>query len=450
LYMLQKYLIKNILVVNEGKIMSRDVFIKNGRIQKIAEKIVTREAVIEIKGEGKYLLPGAIDDQVHFREPGLTHKATIHTESKAAVAGGVTSFMEMPNTIPPVFTQDLLEQKYEIARHTSLGNYSFFMGTSNDNTDEALRTNEKKHNTCGIKIFMGSSTGGLLVDNPLVLDKLFAESEVLIATHCENEKIIKANFERLKKEKGILTAADHPLIRDEENCFESSFYAIQYAKKHNSRLHILHISTERELQLFTNLIPLKDKRITAEVCVHHLHFTADDYATKGNLIKCNPAIKAAYNRDALWKALLDDRLDVIATDHAPHTWEEKNEPYEKAHAGLPLVQHSLSLMLYYVQQGKISLEKVAEKMSHAVADCFQVAERGYIREGYYADLVIVNLNQPTTVRKENILYKCGWSPLEGFVFPAAITHTFVSGHLVYGNGMWDESKMGERLTFDRK
>ena len=448
--MLQKYLIKNILVVNEGKIMSRDVFIKNGRIEKIAEKIVTREAVIEIKGEGKYLLPGAIDDQVHFREPGLTHKATIYTESKAAVAGGVTSFMEMPNTVPPVFTQDLLEQKYEIARNTSLGNYSFFMGTSNDNTDEALRTNEKKHTICGIKIFMGSSTGGLLVDSPLALDKLFSESEVLIATHCENEKIIKANFERLKKEKGILTAADHPLIRDEENCFESSFYAIQFAKKHNSRLHILHISTERELQLFTNLIPLKDKRITAEVCVHHLHFTADDYAEKGNLIKCNPAIKAAYNRDALWTALLDDRLDVIATDHAPHTWEEKNEPYEKAHAGLPLVQHSLSLMLHYVKQGKISLEKVVEKMSHAVADCFQVAERGYIREGYYADLVIVNMDQPTTVTKKNILYKCGWSPLEGFVFPAAITHTFVNGHLVYGNGMWDESKMGERLVFDRQ
>ncbi|MEO5591727.1 MAG: dihydroorotase [Chitinophagaceae bacterium] len=448
--MLQKYLIKNILVVNEGKIMSRDVFIKNGRIEKIAEKIVTREAVIEIKGEGKYLLPGAIDDQVHFREPGLTHKATIYTESKAAVAGGVTSFMEMPNTVPPAFTQALLEQKYEIARNTSLGNYSFFMGTSNDNTDEALRTNEKKNTICGIKIFMGSSTGGLLVDSPLTLDKLFSESEVLIATHCENEKIIKANFERLKKEKGILTAADHPLIRDEENCFESSFYAIQYAKKHNSRLHILHISTERELQLFTNLIPLKDKRITAEVCVHHLHFTADDYAEKGNLIKCNPAIKAAYNRDALWTALLDDRLDVIATDHAPHTWEEKTEPYETAHAGLPLVQHSLPLMLHYVKQGKISLEKVVEKMSHAVADCFQVAERGYIREGYYADLVIVNMDQPTTVTRKNILYKCGWSPLEGFVFPAAITHTFVSGHLVYGNGMWDESKMGERLVFDRK
>ena len=459
----QKYLIKNISVVNEGKIMSRDVFIKNGRIEKIADKIVTREAVIEINGEGKYLLPGAIDDQVHFREPGLTHKATIYTESKAAVAGGVTSFMEMPNTVPPVFTQELLEQKYEIARNSSLANYSFFMGTSNDNTDEALRTNDKKQNVCGIKIFMGSSTGGLLVDSPLALDKLFAESEVLIATHCENEKLIKANFERIKKEKGILTAADHPLIRDEEVCFESSFYAIQFAKKHNTRLHILHISTERELQLFTNLIPLKDKRITAEVCVHHLHFTADDYAAKGNLIKCNPAIKAAHNKEALWKALLDDRLDVIATDHAPHTWEEKHltptlsegeggesSAYEKAHAGLPLVQHSLSLMLHYVKEGRITLEKVVEKMSHAVAECFQVANRGYIREGYMADLVIVNLDKPTTVTKENLFYKCGWSPLEGFVFPSAITHTFINGNLVYGNGMWDESKMGERLTFDRK
>lgn len=447
--MSQKYLIKNILVVNEGKIMSRDVFIKNGRIEKIAEQMDNHEQAIEINGEGKHLLPGAIDDQVHFREPGLTHKATIYTESKAAVAGGVTSFMEMPNTVPPAFTQELLEQKYEIARNTSLANYSFFMGTSNSNAEEALKTNANKNNICGIKIFMGSSTGGLLVDSPLTLNKLFAESEVLIATHCENEKIIKANFERLKKEKGILTAADHPIIRDEENCFESSFYAIQYAKKHNSRLHILHISTERELQLFTNLIPLKDKRITAEVCVHHLHFTADDYASKGNLIKCNPAIKASYNRDALWKALLDDRLDVIATDHAPHTWEEKNESYEKAHAGLPLVQHSLLLMLYYVQQGKISIQKVVEKMSHAVADCFQVAERGYIREGYYADLVIADLNQLTTVNKEHILYKCVWSPLEGFVFPAAITHTFVNGRLVYGNNVWDESKKGQRLLFNR-
>ena len=450
--------------------MSRDVLVKNGRIEKIAAQIDNDEQAIEINGEGKYLLPGAIDDQVHFREPGLTHKATIYTESKAAVAGGVTSFMEMPNTVPPVFTQDLLEQKYEIGRHTSLANYSFYMGTSNDNTEQALRTNEKKKEVCGIKIFMGSSTGGLLVDSPLALDKLFSESELLIATHCENERTIKANYEKLKKEKGILTAADHPLIRDEANCFESSFYAIQFAKKHNTRLHILHISTERELQLFTNLLPLKDKRITAEVCVHHLHFTADDYAEKGNLIKCNPAIKAAYNRDALWQGLLDNRLDVIATDHAPHTWEEKHltptpvrtghpgglseregekSAYEKAHAGLPLVQHPLLLMLYYVQQGKISIEKVVEKMSHAVADCFQVAERGFIREGYYADLVIVDLNQSTTVTKENILYKCGWSPLDGFTFPAAITHTFINGHLVYGNGVWDESKRGQRLGFNR-
>ena len=446
---MQKYLIRNISVVNEGKIIPVDVFIKNGRIEKIAPKIVSREKTIEINGEGRYLLPGAIDDQVHFREPGLTHKASIYTEAKAAVAGGVTSFMEMPNTLPPVFTQELLEDKYGIAAQTSLANYSFYMGTSNDNIEEVLKTNAKKNEVCGVKIFMGSSTGGLLVDNPLTLDRIFGETGLLIATHCENEKMIKANYERLKKEKGTLTAADHPLIRDEENCFESSFYAIQFAKKHNSRLHILHISTEKELQLFTNLVPLKDKRITAEVCVHHLHFTADDYAAKGNLIKCNPAIKAAHNRDALWPALLDDRLDVIATDHAPHTWEEKNEPYEKAHAGLPLVQHSLLLMLHYVKQGRISLEKVVEKMSHAVADCFQLHNRGYIREGYQADLVIVDMNETTTVSKQNILYKCGWSPLEGMVFPAAITHTFVNGHLVYGNGVWDESIKGERLSFER-
>ncbi|MBS1567743.1 MAG: dihydroorotase [Bacteroidetes bacterium] len=446
---MQKYLIRNISLVNEGKIILVDVFIKNGRIEQIAPQINRTESLTEINGEGKYLLPGAIDDQVHFREPGLTHKANIYTESKAAVAGGVTSFMEMPNTVPPVFTQALLEDKYSIGKATALANYSFFMGTSNDNIDEILRTNDKKNEVCGVKIFMGSSTGGLLVDNPLALDRIFGGTELLIATHCENEQIIKANFERLKKEKGTLTAADHPLIRNEENCFESSFYAIQFAKKHNSRLHILHISTQKELQLFSNLLPLKQKRITAEVCVHHLHFTADDYATKGNLIKCNPAIKAAYNRDALWPALLDDRLDVIATDHAPHTWEEKNEPYEKAHAGLPLVQHSLLLMLHYVKQGKISLEKVVEKMSHAVADCFQIKERGYVREGYHADLVIVDMNQTTTVSKENILYKCGWSPLEGMTFPAAVTHTFVNGHLVYGNGAWDESIKGERLRFER-
>ena len=447
---MQIYLIKNIQVVNEGQVKTADVLVKNGRIEKVLPQISgTDKNVTEINGEGKYLFPGAIDDQVHFREPGLTHKATIYTESKAAVAGGVTSFMEMPNTVPPAFTQDLLEQKYEIGRATSLANYSFFMGTSNDNADEVLKTNDKKNDVCGIKIFMGSSTGNLLVDNALTLDKIFRESEVLIATHCEDERIIKQNLERLIAEGKELTPADHPIIRNEDACFESSFYAIQIAKRHNTRLHILHISTERELQLFTNLLPLKEKRITAEVCVHHLHFTSDDYARLGNQVKCNPAIKAPNNKEALWKALLDDRLDVIATDHAPHAWAEKNEPYAKAHAGLPLVQHSISLMLHYYRQGKISLEKIAEKMSHAVADCFQIKERGYIREGYHADLVIVDLNQPATVSKQNILYKCAWSPLEGFTFPATITHTFINGNLVYGNGEWNESQKGQRLKFER-
>jgi dihydroorotase len=296
---------------------------------------------------------------------------------------------------------------------------------------------------------MGSSTGNLLVDNPLVLDKVFAGSELLIATHCEEERMIRENLEQIKKTKSVLEPSDHPIIRNEEVCFESSFKAIQFAKKHNSRLHILHISTEKELQLFTNLIPLEDKKITAEVCVHHLHFTSDDYARLGNQIKCNPAIKSTNNKEALWKALLDGRLDVIATDHAPHTWEEKNEPYEKAHAGLPLVQHSLSLMLHYVKKGSISLEMVVEKMSHAVAKCFQIKERGFIREGYFADLVMIDMNQSNTVSKENILYKCGWSPLEGFTFPATITNTFVNGNKVYGNGMFDESQCGQRLKFDR-
>lgn len=446
---MQNYLIKNITVVNEGVSVTGDVLLKNGRIEKFAPQIDPGFLVTEINGEGNFLLPGAIDDQVHFREPGLTHKATIYTESKAAVAGGVTSFMEMPNTVPPVFTQALLEDKYQIGAATALANYSFFMGTSNDNADEALRTNERKNEICGIKIFMGSSTGGLLVDNYLTLDKIFAGSEVLIATHCEDEKIIKANFDRIKKEKGVLGPSDHPLIRDENGCFESSLAAIQFAKKHNTRLHILHISTEKELALFSNMLPLEQKRITAEVCVHHLHFTSDDYARLGNLIKCNPAIKAPHNREALWQALLDDRLDVIATDHAPHTWEEKNEPYEKAHAGLPLVQHPLLMMLHYVKEGRITIEKVVEKMSHAVARCFQVADRGFIREGYWGDLVIVDMRQHTTVSKENILYKCQWSPLEGFDFPAAITHTFVNGHLVYGNGVWDESQKGQRLLFKR-
>ena len=446
---MQNYLIKNTCIVNEGTQFFGDVFIKNGRIEKIAASINTDGNTIEIDGSNQFLLPGVIDDQVHFREPGLTHKATIYTEAKAAVAGGVTSFMEMPNTNPPVFTQELLENKYSIGKESSLANYSFFMGTSNDNLEEILKTNKKKNEVCGVKVFMGSSTGNLLVDNPLILENLFAGTELLIATHCEEERIIKENLANILAQNRPLTAADHPIIRDENACFESSFRAVQYAKKYNSRLHILHITTAKELQLFTNMIPLKDKRITAEVCVHHLHFTSNDYARLGNQIKCNPAIKAPENRTALWEGLLDDRLDIIATDHAPHTWTEKQEDYLHAHAGLPLVQHALSLMLYYVQEGKISIEKVVEKMSHAVADCFQIKERGYIREGYHADLVLVNMQQPNTVNKENILYKCGWSPLEGFRFPATITNCFVNGHLVYGNGVFNESKMGMRLQFDR-
>lgn len=447
---MQNYLIRNIQLVNEGTIRTADVLLKNGRIERISGQInLNGEAVEEINGEGLHLLPGCIDDQVHFREPGLTHKASIATEAKAAVAGGVTSFMEMPNTVPNALTQDLLEEKYQIAARSSLANYSFFMGTSNNNAEEVLRTNEKKKDICGIKIFMGASTGNMLVDNPNTLDRVFREAEVLIATHCEDESIIRRNLERVKAEGRELVPADHPVIRDEEACYESSLYAIQIAKKYGTRLHILHISTAKELQLFTNMFPLKDKRITSEVCVHHLHFTSNDYAQLGNKIKCNPAIKAPHNREALWEALLDDRLDIIATDHAPHTWAEKNEPYEKAHAGLPLVQHSLSLMLYYHQQGKISLEKIVEKMSHAPADCFQVKERGYIREGYHADLVIADLNTPTTVSKDNILYKCGWSPLEGFRFPASIHATFVNGHKVYGNGVFDESHYGHRMKFER-
>ena len=443
------FLIKNISVVNEGQVFNSDVLVRNGRVEKVGGVISAGQAVTEINGEGKFLLPGVIDDQVHFREPGLTHKATIYTESKAAVAGGVTSFMEMPNTIPPAFTQELLEDKYKIASATSLANYSFFMGTSNINPDEALKTNDKRDKVCGIKIFMGSSTGGLLVDNYLTLDKLFRESELLIATHCEDEKIIKHNLETLKSQRSHLTASDHPIIRDENACFESSLTAIQFAKKHGTRLHILHISTEKELQLFSNLLPLQDKRITAEVCVHHLHFTSLDYERLGNRIKCNPAIKAPSNRDALWQAMLDGRLDVIATDHAPHTKEEKDHEYEQAHAGIPLVQHSLLLMLNYVKRGKITIETVADKMSHAVATCFNISERGFIREGYYADLVIADLNQQTTVTPENILYKCGWSPFEGETFGAAITHCFVNGNLVYGNNTWDESHKGQRLAFNR-
>jgi dihydroorotase len=446
---MKRYLIKNTSIVNEGKIHSGDVLIEDKKIAKISQVIDNTYNAIEINGEGKFLLPGVIDDQVHFREPGLTHKANIHTESIAAVAGGTTSFMEMPNTKPAALTQELLEAKYQIAANSSPANYSFFMGTSNDNTEEILKTNDKKNDVCGIKIFMGSSTGNMLVDNHLTLDRVFRESELLIATHCEDERIIKANLEAFQQTGKPILPSDHPIIRNEEACFESSLMAVQLAKRNNTRLHILHISTAKELQLFTNLIPLEEKRITSEVCVHHLHFTADDYAQMGNKIKCNPAIKAKENKTALWEALLDDRLDIIATDHAPHTIEEKSGDYLHAHAGLPLVQHSLLLMLHYYKQGKISIEKIVEKMSHAPAKCFQIAERGFIREGYYADLVLVDANKKNTVEKDNLLYKCGWSPLEGFEFPASVEKTFVNGYPVFENGKVDTSYRGMRLKFNR-
>jgi dihydroorotase len=439
-------LIKKATLVNEGSRQIRDVLIRDGFIDRIEKDIQLPAGCREIIAEGLYLLPGVIDDQVHFREPGLTHKATIATEARAGVAGGTTSFMEMPNTNPPALSQEILEQKYEVAAATSVANYSFFMGVSNNNADEVLRTNNKKKDVCGVKIFMGSSTGDMLVDNYLTLSKIFSESELLISTHCEDEKIINAN--KLKYASAD-NASFHPLIRDVEGCFESSFAAVQLAKKHNTRLHILHISTAKELQLFSNMLPLADKRITSEVCVHHLHFTSDDYAKFGNLIKCNPAIKASENKAALWDALLDDRLDVIATDHAPHTWEEKQQPYQKAPSGVPLIQHSLLLMLQYVKEGKISIEKVVEKMSHAPAICFQIANRGYIREGYNADLVLVDLNATTKVTKENILYKCGWSPFEGHQFPASIRYTLVNGEVAYENGAVNASVRGQRLKFNR-
>jgi len=446
---MKNIVIKNVSIVNEGTTSTGDVWIRDTRIEKIASQLDPSMRIEEIDGTGQTLIPGVIDDQVHFREPGLTHKATIYTEAKAAVRGGVTSFMEMPNTNPPAFTHELLEQKYDIAKNHALANYSFFMGTSNDNLEEILRTNDKKNDICGVKIFMGSSTGNLLVDNPILLEKIFEGSEVLIATHCEEERLIKQNLAIAAAENRKLTAADHPIFRDEDVCFESSFRAVQMAKKFGTRLHILHITTAKELQLFSNMLPLEEKRITSEVCVHHLHFTSDDYAKLGNQIKCNPAIKAPHNKTALWEGLLDNRLDIIATDHAPHTWAEKQEDYMHAHAGLPLVQHGLGLMLHYVAEQKITIERVVEKMSHAPAGCFQINNRGYIREGYFADLVLLDRNTPETITKENILYKCGWSPLEDFTQPATVSKTFVNGHMVYGNGGFDESKTGMRLQFNR-
>lgn len=443
---MEAVLIKNATIVNEGKQAGGDVLIKDGRIDKIGGVIDTPARAREINAEGLHLLPGVIDDQVHFRDPGLKHKASIETESMAAIAGGVTSFMEMPNTRPPALTQELLEDKYRIANFSSAANYSFFMGVSNDNLEEVLKTNDKKNDVCGIKIFMGSSTGNMLVDDHMALNRIFAESELLIATHCEDERIINANKERLS---GADDVKYHPEIRDVEGCYQSSLMAVQLANKHRSRLHILHISTAKELQLFTNMFPLKEKRITSEVCVHHLTFTADDYARLGTQIQCNPAIKSPEHQAELWKALLDDRLDIIATDHAPHTWEEKQKPYPASPSGVPLVQHSLLQMLKHMKDGKLTIEKLVEKMAHAPAICFQIKDRGFIREGYWADMVLVDLNGETKVTKDNILYKCNWSPFEGETFPADIRYTLINGKPALDNGKINKAVRGKRLSFDR-
>ena len=440
-------LIKNAKLVNEGQVYQADVLIKNQIIKEISSEI-TIEADYVIDAKGLHLLPGVIDDQVHFREPGLTHKANIYSESKAAVAGGITSFMEMPNTNPQALTQELLEDKYVIASQTSIANYSFFMGASNDNLEEVLKTDPKK--VGAIKIFMGSSTGSMLVDNRTVLEEIFKKSPMLIAVHCEDEQTIQENTIKAKKEFGEeVPISEHPNIRSAEACYKSSSMAVELAKKHNTRLHVFHLSTEKEISLFDNTLPLAKKLITAEVCIHHLWFDESKYAEKGTLIKWNPAVKKASDKEALFQALLDDKLDVIATDHAPHTLEEKSNTYFNAPSGGPLVQHALPAMLAFVKQEKISIEKVVEKMCHNPAICFKVENRGFIREGYFADLVLVNLDKPWEVTKENILYKCGWSPFEGETFNAQITHTFVNGHIAYEYGNFDETQRGMRLTFDR-
>jgi dihydroorotase len=443
-----KTLILNAKLINEGSIKETDVLIANQRIEKIGNNLAANQAHKVIDAKGQYLMAGVIDDQVHFREPGLTHKATIYSEARAAVAGGTTTFMEMPNTVPNALTQALLQDKYDIAARTSLANYSFFMGVSNNNLDEVLRTNPK--NVCGLKIFMGSSTGNMLVDNQQTLEAVFSKTAMLIATHCEDEATIRKNTELYKQLYGNdLPPHLHPIIRNEAACLQSSAMAANLAKKHGTRLHILHITTEEETNLFDNKLPLKDKKITSEVCVHHLWFDSTDYKRLGSLIKCNPAIKESRHKPAILQALLDDRIDIIATDHAPHTWEEKHQNYWAAPSGLPLVQHGLLLLLEFYKQGKITLEKIAEKMCHAPAVCFQIQERGFVREGYFADLVLFDLQQDTTVSKENILYQCAWSPFENHTFKSAVTHTFVSGHLAYENGKLHENQKGQRILFER-
>jgi len=446
---MNRILIKNAKIVNEGAIFEGDVLIENEFIVEIADFISAKSSDCKIiDAEGNFLIPGAIDDQVHFREPGLTHKGDIESESRAAVAGGITSFIEQPNTIPNALTQEILEEKYQIAEHHSYANYSFMMGASNDNLAEVLKTNPK--NVAGIKIFLGSSTGNMLVDNEEVLERIFSSTPLLIAVHCEDETTIKNNLEQFKAEYGEdIPVAAHHLIRSEEACYISSSKAIALAKKTGARLHIFHLSTAKEMELFTNKIPLEQKKITAEVCIHHLWFTNKDYETKGNFIKWNPAVKTEKDRNALWEALLDDRIDVIATDHAPHTLEEKQQSYLKAPSGGPLVQHAVVAMFEAYLQGKISVEKIVQKMAHNPAILFKIEKRGFVKVGYYADLAIVNSGLPWTVKKENIFAKCGWSPFEDFTFRSRVTHTFVNGELVYHNFKVKDIRRGKRLLFDR-
>ena len=445
----KRTLIKNAKIVNEGVIFEGDILIEGEYIKEISNSISAKSSQdIIIDVEGSYVFPGVIDDQVHFREPGLTHKGTIETESRAAVAGGITSFIEMPNTVPQATTIERLEEKFDIAAKTSYANYSFMFGGTNDNLEEILKVDPKK--VAGLKLFLGSSTGNMLVDDPQVLEKIFSSTDLLISAHCEDETTIKRNLAiHLEKYGKDIPIECHPIIRSEEACYISSSQAIQLAKKTGARLHVFHVSTGKETKLFSNKIPLKDKKITAEVCVHHLWFSDEDYKTKGTLIKWNPAIKTAKDRDALWKALLEDRIDVVASDHAPHTLEEKKKSYTEAPSGGPLVQHALPAMIEMHHKGKISLEKIVEKMCHNPAILFQIEKRGYLREGYFADLVIIDINSPWSVKKDNILYKCGWSPFEGSIFKSRITHTFVNGTLAYKNFKFFDVKTARRLTFDR-
>ena len=444
---MNSYLIKNATIVNEGSSFIGDILVENGIIKKI-DSSITANSFPVINATGKCLIPGLIDDQVHFREPGLTHKATIGTESRAAVAGGVTTFIEMPNTVPQATTQQLLQNKFDIAEKTSFVNYSFMFGGTNDNLEELLQTDPKT--VAGIKLFLGSSTGNMLVDNLEVLEKIFSSTQLIISVHCEDEATIKKNTAHYKAIYGDNIPIElHPIIRSEDACYLSSSKAIALAKKTGARLHVFHLSTAKETGLFRNDIPLEQKQITAEVCVHHLWFSDEDYKTKGTHIKWNPAVKTAADRKGLWKALLDDRIDIIASDHAPHTLEEKANPYMQAPSGGPLVQHTLLALLEKVKERVISIEKLVEKACHNPAKIFQIEKRGFIREGYFADLVLIDLDAPQTVAKENILYKCGWSPFEGITFSSRVTHTFVNGVLMYDHGVFNTTVKGKRITFNR-